>query len=171
LCCYDFVPDAWAPWVTALDALLPLHVNSGATRRDHASDCDEATHGAGPDETARAQRNTPQRLSIRSCDITDSAQELDEQLTAADLYLFSYVLTETRGKWRGFVERLFKAAHEGAILLCAEPTNWQLKALLALLDGEPLRSCWLDVRATAAAPSVLLLQKLHAQGSGDMLTE
>lgn len=78
----------------------------------------------------------------------------------AGLFVLSYVLTETRGRWEAFVTALFEAAAPGALFLCAEPTNWQLLRLVEAL-GERLAASprWLDVRTSAAPPSVVLLEK------------
>ena len=127
---WDYVASAWEPWCRRVDAAL--------------FDCSG-------------------RLCMRSCDVT--APALSETLrTAAGrarLFLVSYVLTETRGRWEAFVEALYDAARPGALLLCAEPTDWQPQLLLALLrkKSPALRFEWLDVRTSAAPPSVLLLEK------------
>ena len=65
-----------------------------------------------------------------------AADELLEAAARTRLVVFSYVLTETRGRWEGFLREMYHALPPGALLLCAEPTDWQPKALLALLMAE-----------------------------------
>ena len=54
----------------------------------------------------------------------------------------------------------------GALFLIAEPTRWMPARALALLEGRDagLTYAWLDVRSSAAPPSVLLLMK-HREDS------
>jgi hypothetical protein len=130
---WDFAASSWAPWCERVDRVL--------------------LGGLG-------------RLSVRAADVTQPLEAQPELLTTARnarLVLLSYVLTETRGRWAGFVSALYAAARPGTLFLCCEPTDWQPKALLALLTDATrpaaLRSAWLDVRSTAAPPSVLVVQK------------
>ena len=154
---WDYVSSAWLPWTQLVDGAL--------------------LGGAG-------------RLCVRQCDV---AVPLDTQhpslkvaAAEAQLVIFSYVLTELRGRWSPFVASLYAALRPGTLILCAEPTEWQPKALLALcteleaargnasetavaggcgqgqgagLGQNALRWAWLDVRNSAAPPSVLLLRK------------
>ena len=130
---WDFAASSWAPWCERVDRVL--------------------LGGFG-------------RLSVRAADVTQPLEAQPELLTTARnarLILLSYVLTETRGRWAGFVSALYAAARPGTLFLCCEPTDWQPKVLLALLADATrpaaLRSSWLDVRSTAAPPSVLVVQK------------
>ena len=134
---WDYAASAWEPWVRLVDDQLL---------------------GGG-------------RLSLRACDVAEAlerqAAALDEPMGRAGLYLISYVLTETRGRWEGFVAALFERAAPGALFLCAEPTDWQLKRLVEVLRPERLATSpmWLDVRTTAAPPSVVLLTKARADAA------
>ena len=127
--------DAWAPWAALLNDL-----------------------GAGGSDG---------RLSVRQCDITQpfAAQPHvhAEVCRRAKVFIFSYVLTETRHKWQPFVTSLYETARPGTVFLCAEPTRWQANELLSLVSGlsapSTVRHAWLDVRTNAAPPSVLLFEK------------
>jgi SAM-dependent methyltransferase len=59
-----------------------------------------------------------------------------------DFYLFSYVLTETRGKWEVFMRELVREAKPNALFYFAEPTPWQLHQVRLLLPD--LDYIWLD---------------------------
>jgi hypothetical protein len=51
------------------------------------------------------------------------------QFAQIDLYIFSYILTETRGKWEEFLQDLVASAKPNALFYFAEPTPWQLHHL------------------------------------------
>ena len=158
---WDYVSSAWLPWTQLVDGAL--------------------LGGAG-------------RLCVRQCNVTvpldTQHPSLKVAAAEAQLVIFSYVLTELRGRWSPFVASLYAALRPGTLILCAEPTEWQPKALLALcteleaargnasetaveiavaggcgqgqgagLGQNALRWAWLDVRNSAAPPSVLLLRK------------
>jgi len=62
----------------------------------------------------------------------------------ADLILISYVITETRGKWKNFFLELTQCVEPGTRILLSEPTAWQLHEFLNVC-GEHLSSHeWLD---------------------------
>lgn len=132
---WDWVSDAWAPWASLLNGL--------------------GTSGSDG------------RLVMRQCDITQpfAAQPHvhSPDCRRERVFIFSYVLTETRHKWQAFVQSLYEAAQPGALFLCAEPTRWQADELLRLVTQlsapRTVRHAWLDVRTNAAPPSVLLLEK------------
>jgi hypothetical protein len=96
----------------------------------------------------------------------DNRTTEDKQLDI-DLVLISYVLTETRGKWRTFMTDLFRLLRSGTMLLLSEPTAWQLHHLLDI--GKDRIDCheWLDSSRNTpelqplenrVGPAVLLLR-------------
>mmetsp|Transcript_19028 Transcript_19028/g.23156 ORF Transcript_19028/g.23156 Transcript_19028/m.23156 type:complete len:362 (-) Transcript_19028:145-1230(-) len=87
-----------------------------------------------------------------------------------DLFIFSYILTETRNKWHHFFRRIWVTAKPGAIFYFAEPCPWQLHILLSLFPH--WRACadyfWIDSSMdfaesqrlnTRQGPAVLLVWK------------
>jgi len=49
-----------------------------------------------------------------------------------DLYLFSYILTETREKWHQFWNELVDKAKRNALFYIAEPTPWQIHKIISI---------------------------------------
>lgn len=58
------------------------------------------------------------------------AKKLLLQDPSIDLFVTSYLLTETRGKWHDFYSDIIDAAKPGALFLFAEPKAWQLHSLI-----------------------------------------
>ena len=76
-------------------------------------------------------------------DVNDD--DRDTKLSHVDLILISYVLTETRGKWRDFMKDLFALLKPGTLLLLSEPTAWQFHNLMDLVGHERVGHFeWLD---------------------------
>jgi hypothetical protein len=85
-------------------------------------------------------------MSLESCDVTQSLSDGPNErakslLHDVNLYLFSYLLTETRGKWEPFLRDLLQHAQPGALFYFAEPTPWQLHPLLKF---DEMETVWLD---------------------------
>jgi len=53
---------------------------------------------------------------------------------ACDMFLISYLLSETRGLWEEFMLQLVDSAKAGSIFYFAEPTPWQLHHLISLFN-------------------------------------
>ena len=67
------------------------------------------------------------------CDVTRTMGDSIEQTVAdVDLYLTSYLITETRFQWDEFFVDLVRQARVGALFYFAEPTPWQLHRLIRL---------------------------------------
>uniref|UniRef100_A0A7S4MVF1 Uncharacterized protein n=1 Tax=Odontella aurita TaxID=265563 RepID=A0A7S4MVF1_9STRA len=60
-----------------------------------------------------------------------------------DIFLFSYLLSETRGKWVAFMRALLRAAKPGCMFYFAEPVPWMLHRLIEI-SGDVLEFLWLD---------------------------
>ena len=60
-----------------------------------------------------------------------------------DLFVTSYLLTETRGKWYDFYRDVIQMAKPGALFLFAEPKAWQLHTLIQQ-KKELMDFVWLD---------------------------
>ena len=112
------------------------------------------------------------------CDVTQRILDKHEQLIAtSDIFLTSYVLTETRFAWDAYFIQLVDKAKEGAVFFFAEPLPWQLHRLIRMSapdsDQSPLqklRFAWIDssmnypelqeLDGRAGGPAVLLAIKV-----------
>ncbi|CAB9526719.1 expressed unknown protein [Seminavis robusta] len=86
-----------------------------------------------------------------------------------DLYVTSYLLTETRGKWHDFYRDIIDMAKPGALFLFAEPKAWQLHSLMEQHGSTKMEYVWLDSSMYSpmmqalegrVGPAVLLCRKL-----------
>jgi hypothetical protein len=109
------------------------------------------------------------RLDLASCDVTahvtaavnqeansflahiDQPPEETETTTSTVLYVTSYLLSETRGRWSDFYRQLWRQAAPGSLFLMTDPTAWQVRVWLEerqtdcdANDGSPLVFSWLD---------------------------
>ena len=113
-------------------------------------------------------------LSLEFCDVTHSLLEsLNDQAKRlltnpsheVNVFLFSYLLTETRGKWEPFLRDIIQLAQPGALFYFAEPSPWQLHLVTRMeqLDVEWLDSSMNQPKMQAInrrfGPAVLLGQK------------
>ncbi len=97
------------------------------------------------------------------CDVTMSynSEENDQariaiELATCDIFLTSYLLSETNGKWDSFFNGLILSAKEESVFYFAEPTPWQLHRLInqfsSLLDF-----LWVD--SSMYYPSLQILDR------------
>mmetsp|Transcript_10431 Transcript_10431/g.15716 ORF Transcript_10431/g.15716 Transcript_10431/m.15716 type:complete len:479 (-) Transcript_10431:101-1537(-) len=84
------------------------------------------------------------------CDVTKAFNDEEnkaarEAIDAAscDIYLTSYLLSETNGKWESFFGGLIDSAKTESIFYFADPTPWQLHRLIELFSSH-LDFLWLD---------------------------
>jgi hypothetical protein len=91
----------------------------------------------------------PSFVKSIECESGDITKPLDDGMNRSllkhqqvDLYLFSYILTETRGKWEQFLIQLVDAANSNTMFYFAEPTPWQLHYLRKLIPT--LEYIWVD---------------------------
>jgi hypothetical protein len=68
----------------------------------------------------------------------------DMNMLSIDLFVTSYLLSETRGKWQAFYESLFRKARPGSLFLFSDPTAWQIHIWLSKYQSELEGHCWLD---------------------------
>lgn len=90
------------------------------------------------------------------CDVTVPLQEQHQQvwplLETTDIFLISYLLTETRDKWDEYLAQLVEKAKQGALFYFAEPLPWQLHRLIRMSTSpdsvlsplKRLRFAWVD---------------------------
>ena len=68
-----------------------------------------------------------------------------EKCCDIDLFVTSYLLTETRGKWHAFYRDVIQMAKPGALFLFAEPKAWQLHTLIEQMKANnTMDFVWLD---------------------------
>lgn len=77
------------------------------------------------------------------CRTTSSMAEKTQGQSNYDIYLISYLLSETRGKWESFFQSLVSAAKSGSMFYFAEPMPWQLHRFIELFQDE-LDFVWVD---------------------------
>ena len=82
-----------------------------------------------------------------------------------DLYIFSYILTETRGKWEEFVQGLVASAKSHALFYFAEPTPWQLHHLRNHVLGQNVLPSALKDKATDATATTPRLDYIWLDSS------
>ncbi|EED94986.1 predicted protein [Thalassiosira pseudonana CCMP1335] len=76
-----------------------------------------------------------EQASCETCDVTlPSIQnnEIKASVRKTEVFLTSYLLTETRNKWDQFYVQLVDLAPEGSLFFFAEPTPWQLHRLIRM---------------------------------------
>jgi hypothetical protein len=73
----------------------------------------------------------------------DKDDSLSSISTVVDLYLLSYILSETRGKWSEFMASLIKSAPSGTLFLVTDPTAWQSQVFVQEFS-HTLSYAWLD---------------------------
>ena len=70
------------------------------------------------------------------CDVRVPLQEQHQHiwplLETTDIFLISYLLTETRDKWDEYLAQLVEKAKQGAMFYFAEPLPWQLHRLIRM---------------------------------------
>ena len=111
-------------------------------------------------------------VTCEHCDVTIPPGEKHAHiwplLETSDMFLTSYLLTETRDKWDAWFIQLVGKAKEGAIFFFAEPLPWQLHRLIRMSasDSDPsplqrLRFAWID-----SSMNHLELQELDGRAGG-----
>ena len=124
-------------------------------------------------------------FSLEFCDVTHSLlEELNDQAKSllnntthgVNVFLFSYLLTETRGKWEPFLRDIIRLAQPGALFYFAEPSPWQLHLVTKI---EELDVVWLDSSMNQPrmqaidrrfGPAVLLGQKKKVEDGDSSAT-
>ena len=122
----DFAVEEWRAVTDPLALILvPMHV-----RRLTRAPCD-VTEPLEADVNRRARC----RLLPSSSTATGSG---------FDMFLVSYVLTETHGLWEAFLSGVIDSAKRGALFYFAEPNPWQLHRLTDLFGRNNLDLVWID---------------------------
>lgn len=94
-----------------------------------------------------------ENITCGSCDVTNSIDDdgIKQMVEESDIFLTSYLLTETRNQWDKFFIELVGLAKVGALFYFAEPVPWQLHRLIQLSKVEDdisplhcLRFVWID---------------------------
>jgi len=86
------------------------------------------------------------KINCESCDVTNPMDnDTTEQYVHSDIFLFSYLLTETRNNWDHFLVQLVGLARVGALFYFAEPSPWQLHRLMRMSTDGRLSSAKPDI--------------------------
>ena len=124
------------------------------------------------------------KITCESCDVTQSIKSdtVEQYIRDSDIFLTSYLLTETRNKWLEFIIELVDLSKVGAMFYFAEPVPWQLHQLIRMstsseksidMDYSPLHQlsfAWIDssilqpefqkLQGRSGGPAVLLAIKV-----------
>ena len=74
-------------------------------------------------------------ITCKACDVTHSLGDnegIEECIKDADIFLASYLLTETRNQWDQFLVEIVSKAKSGALFYFSEPVPWQLHRLMRM---------------------------------------
>ena len=127
------------------------------------------------------------KITCEFCDITDSttitnSNIVEQSFGESDIFLTSYLMTETRNQWDEFIIKMVGLAKVGALFYFAEPVPWQLHRLIRM-SAPPdlncddtmsplhrLRFVWIDcsmhypdmqtLDGRSGGPAVLLAMKI-----------
>jgi len=120
---------------------------------------EEKKEGSGIEEGDQVKRQDPLPTShskhMSTTTDTKSSESTTNQITSSssttttntknncDLFVISYLVSETRGQWEGFFTDLIHVVDSGTMFYFAEPVPWQLHRLCDLFH-ELLEFLWID---------------------------
>eukprot|EP00978_Attheya_sp_CCMP212_P003930 scaffold8387_cov46-Attheya_sp.AAC.1 len=135
----DWAMEEWAAVLNPLDSLLVPHY---LNRMDRAV-CD-VTDVLRSSEVACKNQRACQLLLDHHPPFDDSHVSSIRMgnIWECDMFLVSYLLSETHGKWHAFFKELVLGAKPGSLFYFAEPTPWQLHSLIS--QETELDFIWLD---------------------------
>jgi len=86
------------------------------------------------------------KITCKSCDVTQSIKSdtVEQYIRDSDIFLTSYLLTETRNKWADFIIELIDKSKVGAMFYFAEPVPWQLHQLIRMSTNQSEKSTDID---------------------------
>ena len=86
------------------------------------------------------------KITCKSCDVTRSIKSdtVKQYIRDSDIFLTSYLLTETRNKWAEFIIELVDLSKVGAMFYFAEPVPWQLHQLIRMSTNQSEKSTDMD---------------------------
>mmetsp|Transcript_34339 Transcript_34339/g.39121 ORF Transcript_34339/g.39121 Transcript_34339/m.39121 type:complete len:448 (-) Transcript_34339:106-1449(-) len=126
---FDWAMDQWTTIVSLLKSLIVPSL----VKEIHCSSCD-ITKSIIDDIC-----NTDIKKTINHGDEEDFHPRYDNndddevmRRKSVDLYLLSYILTETRDKWHNFWNELVEKAKPNSLFYIAEPTPWQLHKVMQI---------------------------------------
>jgi SAM-dependent methyltransferase len=117
---FDFAID---DWIQVLEPLIEVLGKEKPETKIHWGYCDVSHPFA----------------SVRYGDATLPMYRIEE----SDIFLISYLLTETRGQWELFFQQLIDCAKPHSVFYFAEPTPWQLHGFKELFQDN-VDFIWLD---------------------------
>ncbi|KAL7547933.1 hypothetical protein ACHAWF_011198 [Thalassiosira exigua] len=82
------------------------------------------------------------RVTCISCDVTKPlcSDTIEQMVKESDIFLTSYLLTETRSQWDEFFAQLISLAKVGALFYFSEPVPWQLHRLIRMSSESRIES-------------------------------
>jgi len=86
------------------------------------------------------------KITCESCDVTRSIKSdiVEQYIRDSDIFLTSYLLTETRNKWAEFIIELIDLSKVGAMFYFAEPVPWQLHQVIRMSTNQSEKSTDID---------------------------
>lgn len=133
----DWAMDQWRFIVSPLeDHVVPKYADS-----IECGTCN-VLKNLGDTENAQAV----QLMTNDACSLAaqDESDDNNSNLLSIDVFITSYLLSETHGKWHVFYESLFQKARPGSLFLFTDPTAWQIHMWLSKFKHELEGHCWLD---------------------------
>uniref|UniRef100_A0A8J9S4A1 Uncharacterized protein n=1 Tax=Phaeodactylum tricornutum TaxID=2850 RepID=A0A8J9S4A1_PHATR len=135
---FDWAMPDWSRIVHPLESLLlPLYIDSLET-----DSCNVLV------DWSNEENEAARRLA------SDSRARSDQEISV-DLFVTSYLLSETRERWHSFYDTLTDRAPAGTLFLFAEPTAWQLHTVIERCEKK-MDFVWLD--SSMHQPELQLLE-------------
>lgn len=90
------------------------------------------------------------KITCEGCDVTKPSFStnydiIKKYVRDSDIFLTSYLLTETRKQWHQFIIQLVDMAKVGSLFYFAEPVPWQLHQLIQMATPKPASDANLDL--------------------------
>lgn len=89
-----------------------------------------------------------EQITCASCDVTkplfttsEAAQSISSFVQSTDIFLTSYLLSETRNTWDLFFVQLVQLAPVGALFYFSEPMAWQLHRFIRISTPDSTTGC------------------------------
>jgi hypothetical protein len=138
----DWTMDKWQLFLQPLidGILIPNHYTAAA---DFAF-CDVLRpFSSGSSNTVARNLLTLDNYLDHQGNSSSSSTEGATVLLDMDMFVTSYLLTETRGKWHAFYRDLVDMAKSGTLFFFAEPKAWQLHSFMEQ-NATKMEFVWLD---------------------------
>jgi hypothetical protein len=136
----DWAMDQWRFIVQPLeDQIVPKYADS-----IDCGTCNVLKHVDDTENSRGVRLMTRDASSAAALGVGEGHCVDPDKLLSIDLFITSYLLSETRGKWSAFYDSLFHKARPGSLFLFTDPTAWQIHIWLSKYETELECHCWLD---------------------------